>query len=106
MTFNDEVISVSTENLDPDISEIDETKRVSIETLNDILDDNEEEEEVHANEFKEKSKDGTGDVRFWYYCKLEENKPAMLPSSCGTTVTSNILLFRKGKIKEFQEQYG
>ena len=55
LTFNDEVISVSTENLDPDISEIDETKRVSIETLNDILDDNEEEEEVHANELKEKS---------------------------------------------------
>ena len=41
--------------------------------MNDILDDNEEEKEVHANEFKEKSKDGTGDVRFWYYCKLEEN---------------------------------
>ena len=55
LTFNDEVISVSTENLDQDISEIDETKRISIETLNDILDDNEEEEEVHANEFKEKS---------------------------------------------------
>ena len=67
------MISVTTENLDQDISEIDETKRISIETLNDILDDNEEEEEVHANEFKEKSKDGTGDVRFWYYCKLEEN---------------------------------
>ena len=47
--------SVSTENLDQDISEIVETKRISIETLNDILDDNEEEEEVHANELKEKS---------------------------------------------------
>ena len=45
LTFNDEVISVSTENLDQDISEIVETKRISIETLNDILDDNEEEEE-------------------------------------------------------------
>lgn len=55
LTFNDEVISVSTENLDQDISEIVETKRISIETLNDILDDNEEEEEVHANELKEKS---------------------------------------------------
>ena len=54
LTFNDEVISVSTENLDQDISEIVETKRISIETLNDILDDNEE-EEVHANELKEKS---------------------------------------------------
>ena len=32
-----------------------------------------EEEEVHANELKEKSQDRTGDVRFWYYCKLEEN---------------------------------
>ena len=48
------MISVSTENLDQDISEIVETKRISIETLNDILDDNEE-EEVHANELKEKS---------------------------------------------------
>ena len=55
LTFNDEVISVSTGNLDQDISEIVETKRISIETLNDILDDNEEEEEVHANELKEKS---------------------------------------------------
>ena len=55
LTFNDEVISVSTENLDQDISEIVETKRISIETLNDILDDNEEEEKVHANELKEKS---------------------------------------------------
>ena len=55
LTFNDEVISVSTENLDQDISEIVETKRISIKTLNDILDDNEEEEEVHANELKEKS---------------------------------------------------
>ena len=57
LTFNDEVISVSTatENLDQGISEIVETKRISIETLNDILDDNEEEEEVHANELKEKS---------------------------------------------------
>ena len=54
LTFNDEVISVSTENLDQDISEIVETKRISIETLNDILDDNEE-EEVHRNELKEKS---------------------------------------------------
>ena len=54
LTFNDEVISVSTENLDQDISEIVETQRISIETLNDILDDNEE-EEVHANELKEKS---------------------------------------------------
>ena len=53
--FNDEVISVSTGNLDQDISEIVETKRISIKTLNDILDDNEEEEEVHANELKEKS---------------------------------------------------
>ena len=43
------MISVSTENLDQDISEIVETKRISIETLNDILDDNEE-EKVHANE--------------------------------------------------------
>ena len=48
------MISVSTENLDQDISEIVETKRISIETLNDILDDNEE-EEVHTNELKEKS---------------------------------------------------
>ena len=55
LTFNDEVISVSTGNLDQDISEIVETKRISIKTLNDILDDNEEEEEVHANELKEKS---------------------------------------------------
>ena len=55
LTFNDEVISVSTENLDQDISEIVETKRISIKTLNDILDDNEEEEEVHANVLKEKS---------------------------------------------------
>ena len=57
LTFNDEGISVSTvtENLDQGISEIIETKRISIETLNDILDDNEEEEEVHANELKEKS---------------------------------------------------
>ena len=55
LTFNDEVISVSTENLDQDISEIVETQRISIETLNDILDDNEEEEKVHANELKEKS---------------------------------------------------
>ena len=57
LTFNDEGISVSTatENLDQGISEIVETKRISIETLNDILDDNEEEEEVHANELKEKS---------------------------------------------------
>ena len=55
LTFNDEVISVSTGNLDPDISEIVENKRISIKTLNDILDDNEEEEEVHANELKEKS---------------------------------------------------
>ena len=55
LTFNDEVISVSTGNLDQDISEIVETKRIGIETLNDILDDNEEEEEVHANELKEKS---------------------------------------------------
>ena len=55
LTFNDEVISVSTGNLDQDISEIVETKKISIKTLNDILDDNEEEEEVHANELKEKS---------------------------------------------------
>ena len=55
LTFNDEVISVSTENLDQDISEIVKTQRISIETLNDILDDNEEEEKVHANELKEKS---------------------------------------------------
>ena len=57
LTFNDEGISVSTatENLDQCISEIVETKRISIETLNDILDENEEEEEVHANELKEKS---------------------------------------------------
>ena len=57
LTFNDEGISVSTatENLDQGISEIVETKRISIKTLNDILDDNEEEEEVHANELKEKS---------------------------------------------------
>ena len=57
LTFNDEGISVSTatENLDQGISEIIETKRISIETLNDILDGNEEEEEVHANELKEKS---------------------------------------------------
>ena len=76
------------ENLDQDISEIDETKRISIETLNDILDDNEEEEEVHANEFKEKSKDGTGDVRFWYYCKLEENN-AINVDDRRATVESN-----------------
>ena len=57
LTFNDEGISVSTvtENLDQGISEIVETKIISIETLNDILDDNEEEEEVHTNELKEKS---------------------------------------------------
>ena len=55
LTFNDKLISVSTGNLDQDISEIVETKRISIKTLNDILDDNEEEEEVHANELKEKS---------------------------------------------------
>ena len=55
LTFNDEVISVSTGNLDQDISKIVETKRISIETLNDILDVNEEEEEVHAKELKEKS---------------------------------------------------
>ena len=50
------MISVSTENLDQDISEIVETKRISIETLNDILDDNEE-EEVHTND---------GSITTWY----------------------------------------
>ena len=40
--------------------------------MNDSLDNNEEEVHENGPKGKSKSKDGSGDVRFWYYTKLEE----------------------------------